>query len=319
MAFQHSTRSFLLAGIGAAALLAASSAPRRPSATVRLLSWNVEHGGPRGAAAQVRFINRLSPPPDAIVLQEVNEDAIGRYVRGIRTRAGHSWHVVAAPHCQVWIGSDPSGSCESPRPEHVLVMTTLPVLDEGRTLLYGPDDYMDARAAAFVETQVNGHPLFIVGTHLAAGQTADMDAVRTTQVQLLKRWVDGLGEGVKVVGGDFNTRGEQQPEPAAYQAMRAEFVDTWNALHAEEGARSISYTFSADAPRAVLDRRLDYWFVRERGVARPVAVAPARFGNEPPLSDHLPLVATVAIAPPGGSSFPGSDDEAVAQDQVSRR
>jgi endonuclease/exonuclease/phosphatase family metal-dependent hydrolase len=198
-------------------------------------------------------------------------------------------------------------------------MTTLPVLDEGRTLLYGPDDYMDARAAAFVETQVNGHPLFIVGTHLAAGQTADMDAVRTTQVQLLKRWVDGLGEGVKVVGGDFNTRGEQQPEPAAYQAMRAEFVDTWNALHAEEGARSISYTFSADAPRAVLDRRLDYWFVRERGVARPVAVAPARFGNEPPLSDHLPLVATVAIAPPGGSSFPGSDDEAVAQDQVSRR
>ncbi len=189
------------------------------------------------------------------------------------------------------------------------VLSRFPIVDNQVMLLKKPDEnagyynrfylYRFHQAVGMV---VNGDTIYVVNNHLEAFRTAN----RMEHAQSLVHWVEDLSKSknVIVVGGDMNA--------LPYNAVQfTDFNDksgddytgdrTMEIIGMMQGFRELAsheayaanrdiwHTFPANAP----NRRLDYIFVNTR-YSFTNGHIPRKYG---PLSDHLPAVVDINVAP----------------------
>jgi hypothetical protein len=178
----------------------------------------------------------------------------------------------------------------------VAILTPLAFQDTpSEVLLWGRDDWTDARRALRVKVRVGSQDVQVFGTHLAAGSA--YESVRVNQMNALKQWMSGF-TGPRILGGDLNA----VPGSTPIQILSAGYVDAWATLRPSETGSS-SYTHSVTGS---LSRRIDYVFSETGSAAQPVSVERPAFPSGP-LSDHYSVVAVYTFgSTPGNTPFGGT-------------
>jgi len=255
-------------------------------APLTVMSWNLQHAQAAGGVrAQVEFISSQSPRPTLVYTEEVSRTLRTRYLDELKSATGDArWTMYYVEHC-AHFGSAGSPPCDVLKDEGIAFFTTLPILSSAHILLWGRDDWTDARAAARVTLDLGGGQVVSVfGSHLAAGLTHE--SARISQTKALKDWARKVA-GPRLIAGDFNSIA---PTGTAYQAMVTEYADVWSLLRPGETGSS---SFSFDAKNG-LDRRIDYWFVQNGAEPQASTINRPTFPKDA-LSDHYPLTASFTI------------------------
>ncbi|RPJ71616.1 MAG: hypothetical protein EHM24_00400 [Acidobacteria bacterium] len=251
----------------------ASSAGDPPQpATLRVVSWNVQHGYTPSRqhvnGQQIEFLAGLNP--DVVAFQEMAEwdnDMPAIYRDGLQSRTGRAWTILY----QATLPGAAKARREGPA-----LATWLPV--SGRAPLAMPDagaadDLNRNRAAVRFAVTVGGQVV-----HLATTQLDYLDGGnRRAELDRVQRWMAEVGPRV-VVAGDFNAEPDDQ---ATWQAWLGEYSDAWlseaNPLRAQPGWTKMQRSTTGRPAR------IDYaWY---RGL-RPASVRLV----ETDLSDHYALV-----------------------------
>jgi endonuclease/exonuclease/phosphatase family metal-dependent hydrolase len=249
--------------------------------SLKVMTWNIQHGED-GENLQADFI--VAQQPDVVILQEVSPGAEGRYKNLLEQRTSRTWNVKYKQNCEQF-ESDPGPDAPDPvckrlDGDGVAILTPMPFEDEpSEVLLWGRDDWTDARRALRVKVRVGGQDVQVFGTHLAAGSA--YEHIRIRQVNQLMTWMSGF-PGPRILGGDLNAIPDSEP----MRILRGGYTDAWTTIRPTETG-STSYTHNVDAP---LSRRIDYWFSETGSAARAVSVDRPTFPNGN-LSDHYAVVA----------------------------
>ena len=276
-------------------LVLAGVTPARAQ-SLRVMTWNIAHGDLGGLAAHADFI--VAQDPQVLVLQEVSPGQEATYEALLEQRTGVPWNVKYKQNCERFGSPDP----EAPNPvcnqldgDGVAILSRLPFQDEpSETLLFGRDDWTDARRALRVKVRVGGQDVQVFGTHLAAG--AAYEQVRINQMNALKTWMSGF-TGPRILGGDLNAVPGSQPIQVL---MSGGYIDAWAALRPSETGSS-SFTHSATGS---LTRRIDYWFSEAGSAAQPFSIERPAFPSGT-LSDHYSVVAVYTFSTTAPSPLVG--------------
>lgn len=267
--------------------------------SLRVMTWNIAHGD--NPDAQANFI--AAQEPDVLILQEVN--AGGQhltYKALLDQKTGKTWNVTYKESCDRHDDHDPNAPnpvCVHLDGDGVAILSTLALQDTpSDTLLWGRDDWTDARRALRVKVRVGTQDVQVFGTHLAAG--AAYESVRINQMNALKDWMDDF-TGPRILGGDLNA----VPGSAPMQILSAGYVDAWATVRPSETGTS-SFTHSVSS----LTRRIDYWFSETGSAAQPFSVDRPLFPGGP-LSDHYAVVAVYTFGSTPGQTPFGSTPAAV--------
>jgi exodeoxyribonuclease-3 len=251
---------------------------------LRLLSYNIRHGGAGREAALAEVIRAAAP--DIVVLQEASRPAIVSAL---------------AKACDLEIcGAVPRFSLG--------FLSRVP-MEEARWLRPRVSRH------AFLELQPRGLPLTIFGVHLAAVHAAWTERRRTFEFRALLRSIERHQHGFHVLAGDFNTLAPGEALdvsrlPARLRALvwlsggtirwrtiarvlEAGYVDAFRELHVD----GPGFTFPARDPHV----RLDYLFVPKAFQARVVSCDVVNSGAVARASDHCPLLSVIET---GASSSP---------------
>lgn len=247
--------------------------------TLRLLTYNIRHGG-AGRVAPLAAVIRACAP-DVVVLQEATRPGV---VRALAEQTGLPTH-------------------GSHRGQSLGFLARVPIEKSvwRRPLL---------SRHAFLELTLAGGGAHIVGVHLSAVHAAWTERRRLMELGSLLRTVRARQPGFHVLAGDFNTlapgealdiaRLPPRLRPLVWLSggsirwktvaavMAAGYADAWRARH-PEGDGS---TFPTWDPHL----RLDYVFAPAADVGR---VARCEVVTEPGVasaSDHLPLLADLDVA-----------------------
>jgi endonuclease/exonuclease/phosphatase family metal-dependent hydrolase len=259
--------------IAAAATSSPTTSPTTPtgSGSLRVLTWNVQHGrtGKYGAydpVSQARFI--AAQNPHVVLLQEVQtwtENLPARYKAVLEQYTGVTWYTQWAPvNSKTWT-------------EGNLVLTRLPVVSRSSFQMHATSDWENQysnRSAAQMRVRVSGIDVDVISTHLDYYNTTH----RTAQLIDLMDWAERFSTR-RIVGGDFNSL------PTEYWAytMMSDYYDTW---HDVTGSSSGGATLSS--------WRLDYLFRSKLGASK-VRPTSARVLSTT-LSDHQPFVADYVVS-----------------------
>lgn len=229
--------------------------------TLRVLSYNIHHG--RGTDGQVD-LPRIAAvirgsEADLIMLQEVDNrttrtggvDQTAELARltGLHGEFGHQIDYQGGRYGQALLSRTP--------------------LEEPQVYVLPGDPMSEARIAFVARTDVAGHSLVIVGTHLHHLNPE----VRLAQARAIAAL--DLGTGPMVLGGDLNAVPGSPPLEA--------LLKTWTAATAEPLA-----TFPAGHPT----RQIDAILYRPVGVLEAQA---ARVLDEPVASDHRPILVEFSL------------------------
>ena len=133
----------------------------------------------------------------------------------------------------------------------------------------------EQRGLLHAEIDMRGIPLHVFTVHLEWFAAAD----RLQQAKEVVELIDDTGPAILL--GDFNAA----PGTQEIDTFRAAFTDCWSILDGGEPA-----TYPADAPATCID-----YIFAGRGVA-PVRVRAVT--DDPLASDHLPVLARLAVAVP---------------------
>jgi endonuclease/exonuclease/phosphatase family metal-dependent hydrolase len=256
--------------------------------SLRVMTWNIQHAD-AGEDAQTDFI--VTQNPDVLILQEVNYPSqYQTYQTQLQQKTGVTWYVKYKVNCQLNGSPDPYAAnpvCNTPDEDGPAILSRLPFQDEpSEALLWGRDDYTDARGAVRVKVRVGTQDVQVFGTHLAAGSA--YDSVRVSQMNQLVSWMSGF-TGPRLLGGDLNA----SPGSSPIQVLTAGYTDAWAALRPTETG-STSYTHNTS--------RIDYWFSQTGSAAQPVSVDRPTTA----LSDHYPVVAVYSFgSAPGNTPYGG--------------
>jgi exodeoxyribonuclease-3 len=251
--------------------------------TLRLLTYNIRHGGVGRVDAIAAVIRGCAP--DVVVLQEAIRPDV---VKALAAEAGFTEH-------------------GSHRGQSLGYLSRLPI---ARAVWRRP---LLSRHA-FLDLAPADRDVHIVGVHLSAVHAAWTERRRLIELASLLRTVRARQHGFHVLAGDFNTlapgeRLDVQRLPPRLRplvwlsggsirwktvaaVLAAGYADTWHRLHGDEAADGAGWTFPTWDPHL----RLDYVFapgaeadrVTRCEVVKTVGVAAA--------SDHLPLLAELAVA-----------------------
>jgi endonuclease/exonuclease/phosphatase family metal-dependent hydrolase len=250
------------------ALAAGSTAPPPPppssSSTLRVMTWNIQHGFTAGnaydPAGQVRVM--ADSGADIILLQEVqtwDEYQPSRYKALLEQYTGKTWTAVWAPV---------NGNTGT---EGNMVLTSLQVVASSVFQMHATSDWTQMyanRSAARARIVVGPIALEVLSTHLDYYSTA----YRTTQLLQLMDYARTLG-GPRILGGDFNS--------SYYEwwitTVKSEYSDTWaDVTGSNDGGASlpngarIDYLFRAfdqasrvrpTGCRVIQTDRSDHWAI----------------------------------------------------------
>lgn len=265
--------------------------------SLRVMTFNIAHADHGGIDAHTSFI--VTQDPDVLILQEVSPGQEETYRSQLATKTGMPWYVKYKQNCDLNGSPDPNAPnpvCNQPDGDGVAILANQVFQDEpSEVLLWGRDQWTDARRALRVKVRAGQQDVQVFGTHLAAG--ASFEGVRTSQANQLKTWMSGF-TGPRILGGDINA----VPGSPTIQTLSAGYVDTWAALRPSETGAS-SYTHSVTGS---LSRRIDYWFSEAGSAAQPFSVERPTYPFGP-LSDHYPVVAVYTFgSTPGNTPFGGT-------------
>lgn len=249
---------------------APAPAPTTPtpttSATLKVLHWNVHHGGvgtdgrldPNRIAYWVAQMN-----PDVISFNEVdNTTLVTGLVNAINARTGITWKTSFSG----W------GN---------LLMTRLALNNQSVCDI----NLVDGRKGAHLSTMVNGRIVNLWSVHLDVSSQADrISEVRATQ-SCEQSWPE-----VRIVAGDFNA----QASSTEIGLMTQGHVDAWPAAKALGTATN----YSGNCDGCTRNSRIDYQFV-SRGASyasvRAARIYDTRDASGVMPSDHKPLLVTYTI------------------------
>jgi endonuclease/exonuclease/phosphatase family metal-dependent hydrolase len=173
------------------------------SPSIRVLHWNVQHGGfgtdgVLDRARQVTWI--LSQAPDIVTLNEVTESAAFEYQARLRVATGRPWflHHVAAVR-----GRDGNA-----------ILTRHPIRASGGRML------TRERSVAYAAVDVGGESINVFSTHIESGLQRES---RADQIRILLPYLAEFAPP-RIVNADLNAG----PRAAEIQPLLAAYTDAWD-------------------------------------------------------------------------------------------
>jgi exodeoxyribonuclease III len=250
---------------------------------MRLLSYNIRHGGVGRVDALAAVIRGCAP--DVVVLQEATRPDVVRALADATGLAEHGSH----------------------RGQSLGFLSRLRI---AKSVWRRPP----LSRHAFLELTLAGHDVHIVGVHLSAVHAAWTERRRLIELASLLRTVKARQPGFHVLAGDFNTlapgealdvrRLPARLRPLVWLSggsirwktvaavLAAGYADAWRRLHADDAGS----TFPTWDPHL----RLDYVFAPGAHVDRVTRCDVVTSPGVAAASDHLPLLAELALAPAAG-------------------
>jgi exodeoxyribonuclease III len=249
--------------------------------TIRLLSYNIRHGGVGREAPLSAAIAACAP--DVVVFQEATRPAV---IEGLAKRT-------AMPYC----GAMPKLSLG--------FMSRLPIARH---------EWHQPRVSrhAFLELTLEGQSFRIFGVHLSAVHAAWTERRRTFELRALLRSIAAdvdRRDGLHAVVGDFNTLApgdvfDPRKLPGRLRALvwlsggrirwrtiqivlDAGYTDVYRTLHPADAG----WTFPTWQPHV----RLDYLFVPSPHTARVRSCEVVTSGAAREASDHFPLLSVIDV------------------------
>jgi endonuclease/exonuclease/phosphatase family metal-dependent hydrolase len=258
-----------------------SSPPPSGGATLRVLEYNVHHGGigTDGKYDPNRVVDWIvKMKPDVISLCEmeagdsyVSGDGVALYESMLEQKTGQKWYTLSIQDYGDWTAGGIRNAIISRIP---------PIATYRHEFSIGKD-----RTAGGVTISVNGRTINFASTHL----DPDSRSYRTTQARELVPYLTGVSED-RILLGDFN----DQPTQAPITAITPTYYDAW-----AEGVKAHVATSAPDNPNGYTrNSRIDYVFYsRNEGhlTLTSVQVVDTRDANGHMPSDHRPLLATFTV------------------------
>ena len=246
--------------------------------TLRLLSYNIRHGGVGRAEPIARVIN--ATVPDVVLLQEATRPDV---VADIAKRTGMQQWGSFARQSLGFLSREPVADVASYRPrfsQHAFIEVVLP---GGRTRLFG--------------------------VHLSAMHASWTEQRRVMELKSLLRSIARHQNGCHVLAGDFNTLAPSERLDMARLPLRlkplvwlsggrirwraiqtvldAGYIDAFRAQH----ALAPGHTMPSWDPHV----RLDYVFVPQAFKSIVVSCDVVSHSDAQKASDHLPLFAELQV------------------------
>ena len=246
---------------------APAPAPAPSSTSLRLLQWNVHHGGigtdgkydPNRIAAWIAKMN-----PDVASLNEVDTpEQVSAILSGLRAATGVTW------------GASFSGL-------GTLVVSRLPLASTSKCAYDPaiPDVY-----AAHASVIVNGRPINVFSAHLHVGSAS----ARYTEAKTLQACASNWAEA-RIITGDYN----MQYGTAEYNAAATGYGDAW--LSAK--ALGTAYNFSGNCDGCTRNSRIDYVFTSKGATSltlKSAQIFDTRDANGYMASDHKPMLVVYTV------------------------
>lgn len=240
--------------------------PPVTSTTLRLLHWNVHHGGvgtdgrydPARIASWIKKFN-----PDVASLNEVdNQRQVDAIVTSLRTQTGVTWYTSFGG----------AGN---------LMISRLPLTSKS-VCTYNASY---PRVAGHVSTTVNGRAINIWSTHLAV----DSAGTRLSEVKAMQACALKASEE-RIIAGDYN----MQYGSTEYKAAVEGYTDAWLAAK----ALGATANYSGNCDGCTRNSRIDYVFTSKGAtnlVLKSAEVMDTRdaYGKMP--SDHKPMMVVYSV------------------------
>jgi endonuclease/exonuclease/phosphatase family metal-dependent hydrolase len=262
-AYPQLTALRLLAVLPLAALFTGCTSVREtpPPPTVRVMSYNIQHG--RGLDGKVN-LERIAEVirregADIVALQEVDKGVARTDRRDLTAELASLTGMAGVFSNNFHFQGGEYGNA---------ILTRFPVLS-ATNLHYRMLRPKEQRGLLQVTLDVQGRRLVVMNTHI---DYRGDDSERLLNVGQIEEIVNGYGGLPVIVCGDFN----DDPGSRVHQRMKERFDDAW-----EQAGQGSGFTFSADQPR----KRIDYIWVRRGSDLEPVRAAVVASDA----SDHLPL------------------------------
>jgi len=246
--------------------------------TLRILSYNIRHGGAGREAPLVEVIRASNP--DIVILQEA-------------TKPGVLERLCVGAGMQV-LGSRPRQS--------LAFMSRVPIVHY---------EWHRPRASrhAFLEIVPAGDPVRLFGLHLSAVHAAWTERRRVLELRALLKSIEKHQHGFHLLAGDFNTLApgellDIRKLPHRLRALvwlsggrirwktiqvvlNARYVDVFRSLNGAEPG----HTFPTWGPHV----RLDYFFVPVGALHRVTQCSVVQHPRAKEASDHSPLLAEFGV------------------------
>jgi endonuclease/exonuclease/phosphatase family metal-dependent hydrolase len=246
--------AFLMIAIGA--VLSAAPAAAFSVQSLRIQAWNLQQcrGTDDVCDLYRQAATMAQSNPDIILTSEIIDSHIPTYIAELNRLTGATWHSHFIPICQ-------QATCDGAPGQGQAIFSRFAPSSTTGIFFTG----QDRSAAAMIFNDVNGRPLAVVATHLAANgwdnnRDPDNSDLRAAAMTEMKTWAAGLAP-VRIIGGDFNFNPTQTYGGATElsQMTTAGYVESWQKA-LEAGAAS-SYP---DNPPSMDTRtrrsRIDYIF-----------------------------------------------------------
>lgn len=294
----------MMAGLGVAVAAQAQGEPQAKARELRVMSYNIKHGGRNAvctqpAPAPVPPGQPSIPHPDcgldldgiAEVVRAQAPDIIGfQEVDRFWARSGYTDQpeVLAAAigmnhHCYAPnLDHAPDNHAVVPHQYGTVIVSRFPILECSNTLLPRTGN---AEQRGFTRALINvrGVPLQFYNTHLHTTQTD-----RLQQTARIAEILDGAPDGPQVVMGDFNAR----PNAAEMTPIFARLQDAWLLAGQPSPANPNGYTSPARLTGNPTSR-IDY-ILLSSGVTAAATRVP--IDSQTRLAtDHYPVVADIAL------------------------
>ncbi len=236
--------------------------------TVRVMSWNIQHGEGLDATINLERIASVirDAGPDIVGFQEVdrNTDRSGNVDQIAQLAALTGMNFFFGKNINYQNGA-----------YGLAVLSRFPIRRQSHALLQKLNSTVEQRGVNQLEIDLGGPALVLFNTHLDAGSD---EAERLSSIAQLKALSQPYTNQSLIMLGDFNAR----PTSSSYGAVAESFADAWPLAGSGNG-----YTFPANLP----DRRIDYQWVRSANGLRPVRA----WVISTPASDHLPVMVEWAV------------------------
>jgi endonuclease/exonuclease/phosphatase family metal-dependent hydrolase len=248
-----------------AAATVARPTPNPNAATLRVLHWNVHHGGvgtdgKYDAKRIATWIARMNP--DVASLNEVDtQSQVNAIVTALKAKTGTPWSVSFSR-----LGN--------------LLISRLHISARSRCVY--PDGQ---RYAAHLTTVVNNRTINIWSTHLTVNNASARNAEAKSLQVCAQNWSEA-----RILAGDYN----MQPGSSEYQTATVGYTDAWAAAK----SLKVAINHSGNCDGCTRRSRIDYVFTSKTATfltLKSAQVVDTRDAAGVMPSDHKPLVVVYEI------------------------
>jgi endonuclease/exonuclease/phosphatase family metal-dependent hydrolase len=249
-------------------------------ATLRVLQWNIHHGGfgTDGVYDTNRIANWIvKMNADVVMLQEVekytywgNQDQPEVYKNLLQQKTGKTWYYVTAQEYGQWSANGKMN----------VIMSTFPITYVDRYVMMQNYD----RSVALASITVNGRPITLLNTHLDPYDKP----LRLAQAQEVTRWAAPQPEN-RILTGDMNA----WPDQTSILHLNTLYHDSWTVA----ASKGTATAFSGNSGETK-NGRIDYIFYSKGSsnlVVKSSQVYDTRDANGVMPSDHRPVLTTFEV------------------------